>query len=139
MTKQKGLLLPIFLMLSLTALSQRTVEHFGSHTPDSAQEIPIPKYVLYRMFHDIETGRVCDSLVNYQHGVIQRAVFVIQKQDSLLQWRYDQIGHLQQETRWWEERYANQVEMTKAEKSETKRWKFATILGGGLIILIALL
>lgn len=91
------------------------------------------------MFHDIETGRVCDSLATYQHGVIQRAVLVIKKQDSLLTWRYDQIGHLQQETKWWEERYANQVEATKAEKSETKRWKFATFIGGVFIVIIAIL
>jgi hypothetical protein len=126
-----GPFLTLFWIASLTPTANAQV--------DSTREIPVPKYVLWRMFHDIETGRVCDSLVNYQHGVIQRAVFVIKKQDSLLTWRYDQIGNLQQEAKWWEERYANQVQATKAEKKETKRWKFATILGGGLIILIALL
>lgn len=130
MTKQKGLLLALFLMIFSTVYCQRT---------DSLQEIPVPKYVLYRMFHDIETGRVCDSLATYQHEVIQRAVFVIKKQDSLLTWRYEQIGHLEQEAKWWEERYSNQVEMTKVEKKETKRWKFATVLGGVFIVIIAIL
>lgn len=54
-------------------------------------------------------------------------------------WRYEQIGHLEQEAKWWEERYSNQVEMTKVEKKETKRWKFATVLGGVFIVIIAIL
>jgi hypothetical protein len=143
MTKQKGLPLSLSLTLfwiaSLTHTANAQNVTISNKLGDSLTLVPIPKYVLYRMFKHIEIGRVCDSLATYQHGVITRAVRYINFQDSLIQTRGSQIGNLRQEAKWWEERYATQLQMVKVERAEARKWKFATIVGGVFIVIIAIL
>lgn len=121
--------LTLLLILSLTPTAK---------AQDSLQSVPVPKYVLSRMAHDIKLGRLCDELAHAQQGVIERAFGYIESQDSLIQIRGQQIENLTQENKVWEQRYLNQVEVTKEEKKVTKKWKIGTILGGGLIILLLL-
>jgi len=130
----RNALISLFLTLFWIALSTPTAK-----AQDSLQVIPVPKYVLWRMFHDIQTGKVCDSLQYAQGQAIQNGLQLILVQDSLIQLRGSQIGNLTQEAKWWEERYANQVRRTEQEKAETRRWKFATIVGGVFIVIITIL
>jgi hypothetical protein len=130
----RNALISLFLTLFWIALSTPTAK-----AQDSLQVIPVPKYVLWRMFHDIQTGKVCDSLQYAQGEAIQNGLQLILVQDSLIQLRGSQIGNLTQEAKWWEERYANQVRRTEQEKAETRRWKFATIVGGVFIVIITIL
>ena len=130
MTKQKGLLLLSFLTASSILYSQPT---------DSLQTVPVPKYVLYRMFHDISTGRVCDSLVTAQDSVISGSQRLVVALDSLVKNKDAQIENHKLSQTALHDLYLNQVKMTKVEKAEKRKWKLATFAGGALIILITIL
>ncbi len=128
--KQKSLLFAIFLTLSWNGDCQSI---------DSLVEIPVPKYVLWRMFHDIDLGKSCDSLQNYQFEVIQKAVWTIQTQDSLLNIRAETIDNYSKKEDIWRSLYNNQKAQTKIQEKEKRKWKLASIGGGVLIVLLVIL
>jgi hypothetical protein len=130
MTKLKGLLLSLSLILPLCSFSQVT---------DSLTEISVPKYVLWRIMHDISVGKTCDSLQRFQADAIENGLQVILVQDSLLSIKSAQIHNLEQASYLWERRYINQTDLTKSYQAEVKRWKLTTIIGGVLIVIITIL
>lgn len=130
MTKLKGVMLGLFLIAGLTAYCQPT---------DSLQTVPVPKYVLWRMFHDISIGKLCDSLQNSQGIAIQNAEILLNAKDSLIHLQDDQIGAYKHSQIVWRQLYENEQAMTKAADAERKRWKLTTFIGGALIVLIAIL
>ena len=91
------------------------------------------------MFHDIDLGKSCDSLQAYQFEVIQKAVWTIQTQDSLLNIRAETIDNFEKKEDIWRGLYENQVEQKKVVDAERKRWKLTTFIGGALIVIIAIL
>lgn len=130
MNALKGLFLSVYLILPLTAACQPT---------DSLTEVPVPKYVLWRMFHDIDLWKSCDSLVDLQQKAIHRAMEVMGAQDSLLQIRSAQIDNYEKSNEVLRELYTNQVKVSKSIDAERKRWKLTTFIGGALIVLITIL
>jgi len=127
---RKAVLLLGFLTLSWIASSQDT---------DSLQTIPVPRYVLWRMFHDIAIGKTCDSLQRFQADAIEQGRHVYLLQDSLLDVKSAQIRNLEQESYLWERRFINQGDIIHAKDAEIKQWKLRTLIGGVLIILIVML
>lgn len=125
-------------MMALVVILTVSILKSYAQKPDSLQEITAPKWVFLRMVHDIQTGKLCDSLVRMQQGYIEQSSSLMIVQDSLIENRGQQIRLLESQNKEWEARYMNQVEATLAEKANTKRWKLTTIIGGVLVVLLVL-
>lgn len=137
----KGALLITFLIASFTAKSQsidRQEDRHGVYV-DSLVEVPVPKYVLYRMFHDIETGQLCDSLQRIQGEHIQMASKTLSVMDSIIHLQRSEIVYLDKEIKLTNDRVEAQKDINKSVDAERKRWKLTTFIGGALIILITIL
>jgi len=130
MTKQKGLLLGLFLTLNWIAYCQPT---------DSLTEVPVPKYVLWRMFNDLRIGQMCDSLQRIQDEHIQMATQTLTVMDSIIHLQRSEIVYLDKEIRLTNDRVEAQKDINKSIDAERKRWKLTTFIGGALIILITIL
>lgn len=91
------------------------------------------------MIYEVQRGRSCDSLARYQNDVIERSLLYIDSQDSLLNVRAEMIDNYSKKEDIWRGLYNNQKKQTKIEEKEKKKWKFATFLGGALIVVIAIL
>lgn len=91
------------------------------------------------MFHDIDVGKTCDSLVTVQQDAVHKAVEILAVMDSLIQIRDSQIKNYQENDRVWKILYDNQKEATKIQEKEKRKWKLGTIAGGVLIALMVIL
>ena len=91
------------------------------------------------MIYEVERGRSCDSLARQQNGVIERAMFYINTQDSLLNVRAETIDNYSKKEDIWRGLYNNQKAQTKIQEKEKRKWKIGTIAGGVLIVLITIL
>lgn len=141
MTKLKGVLLGTFLTLSSTVSSQhidRQEDRHGVYV-DSLTEVPVPKYVLYRIFHDLEAFKICDSLQRVQAEHIGMAVETLTVMDSIIRLQRSEIIYLDKEIKLTNDRIEAQQEINKAMKNERNRWKMGAIIGGALIVLITIL
>jgi len=119
-----------FLIVSLTASSQPT---------DSLALVPVPKYVLYRIFHDLEAFKICDSLQRAQAEHIGMAVETLTVMDSIIRLQRSEIIYLDKEAKLMDERLRIKTDQIYEERAEKKRWKLTTFIGGALIVLMVIL
>ena len=101
----------------------------------TANTYPVPKAILNQMIYEVNLGRQCDTLARFQSEVIRVGLQVAMTQDSLIDVQTSQIGNLGYQVETWEKRYANQVEVTRIEKKEVRKWKFLTFTAVGFFVL----
>jgi hypothetical protein len=81
-------------------------------------------------------AKACDTLVNYQAAEINRSLKYEASQDSLIVIRSRENAIYKIENKDWNDRFNNQVSLTKIEKRKKRRWMAITgvIIVGELVV-----
>ena len=78
-------------------------------------------------------AKACDSLVTNQTNLINIGLKYEAAQDSVMRIRSRQIVILEGDAKNWEDRYNNQVAMTKIQKKKKRKWVGISL---GLVALV---
>jgi len=110
------------------------------YTQDSLKLIPVPAWKLSRMIDEVQSGRLCDSLVINLDSTVHAFKQALQAGSELVTLRTIERDLKVQESAAWELRYKNKETIHDKEVRHIKRQKFYMTLGAiGEAVIIVLL
>lgn len=121
MKNLKILLLFIILSTNSILLSAQ------SSKEDNTRDYHLQIWKAWELVQIAKEGSSCDSLVKKQAKDINMGLKYEASQDSLLRLRSIQIGTLTSDAKNWEDRFNNQVALTKIQKKKKRKWVFISI------------